>query len=88
MHYLLENIERYLMSCRELTAFCSHNGWIDKSTLYYEIIEQDDHQLIAFVQFDEILAEDSGSVTGQVSCQGHLRLKLDRYGQVIQAELL
>ena len=88
MHYLMQNIERYLMSCRELTAFCSHNGWIDKDSLRYEIIEQDDHQVIAFVQFEEILMEGSGSVTGQVPCQGRLRLTLDRYGQVIRAELL
>ncbi len=88
MHDLVQNIERYLMSCRELTAFCAHKGWIDKSTLYCEILEQNDHQVIAFVQFDEIVAEGTGSITGQVTCQGHLRLTLDRYGQVIQAELL
>lgn len=88
MHDLMQNIERYLMACRELTAFGSHNGWIDKSSLHYEIIEQDDHQVIAFVQFNEILSKGPGAVTAQVPCQGHLRLTLDRYGQVIQAELL
>ncbi|VAW72735.1 hypothetical protein MNBD_GAMMA15-1888 [hydrothermal vent metagenome] len=88
MHHLMENIERYLMSCRELTAFCSQNGWIDTKSLYYEIIEQNDHHVIAMVQFEEILLEGSGSVAGRVPCQGRLRLTLDHYGGVSNAELL
>jgi hypothetical protein len=88
MHRLMENIERYLMSCRELTAFCSQNGWIDNKSLYYEIIEQNDQHVIALVQFEEILMEGSGSLAGRVPCQGRLRLTLDRYGEVCSAELL
>lgn len=88
MHYLMKNIERYLMSCRELTAFCTQNGWIDNKSLNYEIIEQNDQHVIAFVQFDEILMEGSGYTAGRVPCQGRLRLTLDRYGQVIEAELI
>jgi hypothetical protein len=88
MHYLMEHIERYLMACRELTAFCSQNGWIDNKTLDYEIIEQDDHHVLAFVQFEEILSEGSGRHTGRIPHQGRLRLTLDRYGQVQHAELL
>jgi hypothetical protein len=84
----MQNIERYLLSCRELKAFCSQNGWIDNNTLYYEIIEQNDHHLIAFVQFEEILMEGSGCVAGRLPCQGRLRLTLDRYGDVCNAELL
>jgi len=88
MHQLMENIERYLMSCRELTAFCSQNGWIDNKSLYYEIIEQNDHHIIALVQFEEILMEDSDRIAGRVPCQGRLRLTLNRYGEVSNAELL
>jgi hypothetical protein len=88
MHYLMEHIERYLMACRELTAFCSHNGWIDNKTLDYEILEQNDHYVLAFVQFEEILMEGSGRIAGRIPCQGRLRLRLDRYGQVEHAELL
>ena len=88
MHYLMQNIERYLMSCRELKAICSQNGWIDTSSLNYEIIEQNDHCVIAFVQFEEILMEGSGRVAGRITCQGRLRLTLDHYGQVSHAELL
>jgi len=88
MHYLMQDIERYLMSCRELTAFCSQNGWIDPESLYYEIIEQSDQQVIALVQFEEVLTRDVGSAAGRVPCQGRLRLTLDRFGQVCNAELL
>lgn len=84
----MQNIERYLLSCRELTAFCSQNGWIDNQTMNYEIIEQNDHHVIAFVQFEEILMEGSGCIAGRITCQGRLRLTLDRYGQVSHAELL
>ncbi|HED52527.1 MAG TPA: hypothetical protein ENI83_03120, partial [Gammaproteobacteria bacterium] len=66
MPHLMENIERYLMSCRELTAFCSQNGWIDSKSLYYEIIEQNGDHVIALVQFEEILMEGSGCLAGRV----------------------
>ncbi len=88
MHYLMQYIERYLMSCRELTAFCSQNGWIDPDSLYYEIIEQSDQHVIALVQFEEVLTQGAGAAAARVACQGHLRLTLDRYGQVSHAELL
>ena len=88
MHYLMQNIERYLMSCRELTAICSQNGWIDSQSLSYEIIQQDDHEVIAFVQFEEIISRGSDCEECRVPCQGRLRLLLDRYGQVYQAQLV
>ena len=88
MHYLMQHIEQYLMSCRELKAFCSQNGWIDNNTLCYEILEENDHHIIAFVQFEEIIMESSGGITGRIPCQGKLCLTLDHYGQVSQAELL
>ncbi|MGD2074784.1 MAG: hypothetical protein PVI91_10170 [Gammaproteobacteria bacterium] len=84
----MQDIARYLMSCRELEAFCSHNGWIDNRSLYYEILEQSDRHIIALVQFDEILVQGTGSVAARLPCQGRLRLTLDRYGQVSHAELL
>jgi len=88
MHYLMQDIERYLLSCRELTAFRSQNGWIDKNSLSYEIIEQNDRHVIAFVQFEEILMGGSGCIAGRIPCQGRLCLTLDRYGRVSHATLL
>lgn len=88
MHYLMHNIERYLLSCRELTAFCSHNGWIDTDSLCYDIIEQNDRHVIAFVQFEEVIVETAHHAGRRITCQGRLRLRLDHYGQVEYAELL
>jgi hypothetical protein len=88
MQRMMQNIARYLMSCRELTAFCSQNGWIDDQTLDYEIIERNDQHVIAFVQFEEVIMEGVDGVERRISCQGRLRLTLDRYGQVERAELL
>ncbi len=76
------------MACRELTAFCAHNGWIDNKTLDYEILEKNDHHVLAFVQFEEILMEGGGRIAGRIPHQGCLRLTLDRYGQVEHAELV
>jgi hypothetical protein len=84
----MKHIEQYLLSCRELTAFRSQNGWIDKNSLSYEIIEQNDSHVIAFVQFEEILVEGPGCVASRIPCQGRLRLTLDRYGRVSHATLL
>jgi hypothetical protein len=88
MYHLMQHIERYLMSCRELAAFCEQNGWIDTRTLGYEIIEQNDHHVIALVQFEKVVARSSGHIVDRVPCQGRLRLTLDRYGSVSHAELL
>ena len=88
MHYLMQDIERYLMSCRELAAFCAQNGWIDNNSLRYEIIEQNDRCVIAFVQFEEILMEGSARVARRIPCEGRLCLTLDHYGQVSHAKLL
>ena len=81
-------VRSYLARCRELATFCTQNGWIDKNSLYYEIIEQNDHEVIALVQFNEILMQGTGNSAGRVPCQGRLRLLLDRYGDVRKAELL
>jgi hypothetical protein len=88
MYHLMQHIERYLMSCRELATFCEQSGWIDTQTLDYEIIEQNDRQVIALVQFEKVVAQSTGRIVERVPCQGRLRLTLDRYGQVSRAELL
>ena len=88
MHTLRQNIEHYLLSCRELTVFLSQSGWIDKNSLRYEIIEQNDRHVIAFVQFEEILMEGSACVAGRIPRQGRLCLTLDHYGRVSHAQLL
>lgn len=84
----MTHIERYLTTCRELSAFCAENGRIDNRTLDYEILEQDDHHVLAFVQFEEILMEGGDRIGGRITHQGRLRLSLDRYGEVVYAEFV
>lgn len=84
----MTHIERYLTTCRELSAFCAQNGRIDNSTLDFEILEQDDRHVLAFVQFEEILLEGSGRIAGRLVHEGRLRLALDRYGEVLYAEFV
>lgn len=88
MHYPMTHIERQLMACRALGDFCSQSGWIDNTTLDYEILEQDDHHVLAFVQFEEILLEGSGRIAGRIPHQACVQLTLDRYGEVEHVELV
>lgn len=84
----MTHIERYLIACSELGAVCAENGRIDADSLDYEILEQNDHHVLALVQFEEIIVESSGRIGGRIAHQGRLRLILDRYGQVERAELV
>jgi hypothetical protein len=84
----MTHLEHYLINCSELSAVCAENGCIDSQSLDYEILEQNDHHVLAFVQFEEVLMEDTGRVVGRIAHQGRLRLTLDRYGQVERAELV
>jgi hypothetical protein len=84
----MSTIETYLKSCRELSRFCSRNGWIDNETLHYAITWVSDDEILVDVEFDELLMEGGGSLAGKVSCYGQLRMILDKYGQVIRCEIL
>ncbi|HDO34263.1 MAG TPA: hypothetical protein ENH08_03985 [Chromatiales bacterium] len=71
----------YLATCRELSRFCSQNGWID-------VLERDGASLVAAVNFDEVLMEGSGCIAGRVSCYGRIRVTLDEQGDVRRMDLL
>ena len=81
-------IEHYLKSCRELTCFCSRNGWIDNDSLRYTIIVETTNEIFVEVEFDELLMEGPGSSSRRVPCCGQLHLHLDRYGRIMRAEVL
>ena len=81
-------IEHYLKSCRELTRFCSRNGWIDNDSLRYTVIVETTNEIFVEVEFDELLMEGPGSSSRRVSCCGQLHLHLDRYGRIMRAEVL
>ena len=81
-------IESYLKSCRELSRFCSRNGWIDNDSLRFTIVMEIGNELIVDVEFDELLLADQGGLAGRISCRGQIRLLTDRFGHVIRAEVL
>ena len=84
----MSTVEKYLKNCRELTRFCSRNGWIDHNSLRFTVIVESSEELIVDVEFDELLMEGSGCQYGRVTCCGQVHLYLDRLGRVVRAEAL
>ena len=84
----MSSVEKYLRNCRELTRFCSRNGWIDNHSLRFTIIVESNEELIVDVEFDELLMEGSGHRCDRISCFGQVHLYLDRLGRVIRAEAI
>jgi hypothetical protein len=80
--YHPDPIKDYLQHCREITAFCTQNGWIDNDSVKYEVLGSDENAAIISVEFLEILMEGSGCVADKVSCHGRLRLIFDNEGCV------
>ncbi len=81
-------IETYLKSCRELSRFCSQNGWIDNQSLHYTVIIETANEVFVEVEFDELLMAGSGQLSGRITCCGQLHLYLDNAGRVIRAEVM
>ena len=82
----MSTVEKYLKNCRELTRFCSRNGWIDSQSLRFSVIVETNEELIVDVEFDELLMESPGSQCERIPCYGQVHLYLDRFGQVVRAE--
>jgi hypothetical protein len=81
-------IGSYLKSCRELSRFCSRDGWVDSDSLRFTIIMEIGNEIIVDIEFDELLMAGSGSLASRITCRGQLHLFTDRYGHVIRAEVL
>jgi len=81
----MSTVEKYLTNCRELTRFCSRNGWIDNSSLRFTVIVASSEELIVDIEFDELLQEGPGSQGVRISCFGQVHLQLDRFGRVVRA---
>gem|GEM_PF-526109 len=81
-------LEDYLAGCREITAFCTQNGWIDGETLRVDVLERSGPSLLAAVTFEEVLMEGSGCVAGRVGCYGRVRVTVDENGDVQRLEPL
>jgi len=84
----MSTVEKYLKNCRELTRFCSRNGWIDQQSLRFTVIVESSEELIVDVEFDELLMENPGCQSERIPCFGQVHLYLDRLGRVIRAEAI
>lgn len=77
----------FLKNCKELTAFCSQNGWIIDESIHYEILEQHPDGLLIYATFLESIMEGSGCQCNQKSCYGRLQLKSNDTGEIIAATI-
>ena len=84
----MSKIEHYLKSCPELARFCSSSGWIDNDSLRYTVIMENSHEIVIGIEFEELLMEGSGRLTGRIPCSGQLHLFLDHLGRVVRTEVL
>jgi hypothetical protein len=81
-----EAIAHALQNCRELSAFCSQNGWIINESIDYEIIERHPDSLLIYVTFLESIMEGSGCQCDQRPCYGRLRLSLNQRAEITGVE--
>ncbi len=84
----LINIEKYLHTCPELSAFCTQNGWIDNETLQFDVLEQNDRSLVASVTFEEVIVKAAGCVGTRMPCYGRVRIRLAENSDVVSLEVL
>lgn len=80
-------IIQVLETCRELSAFCSQNGWIINESIHYEVLERHAERLLIYVTFLESIMEGSGCQCDQKPCYGRLSLTIDDKGHVIGVEI-
>lgn len=76
----IPGLNDYLKNCREITQFCSQNGWINNASLEIDIIEHSKNEALIAVYFDEIIMEGAGCVAGTIPCYGRIRVKLNSEG--------
>ncbi|HSG10610.1 MAG TPA: hypothetical protein VLB10_02565 [Gammaproteobacteria bacterium] len=84
----MSSLETFLVSCRELSRFCSQNGLIDNQSLRYNIILETGNELFVEVEFDELLLECANRDGERIPCRGQLHLYLDNNGQVTRTEVV
>lgn len=80
-------IMAYLQTCRELTAFCSQNGWIIDESIEYGVLQREEDSILIYVTFLESIMEGAGCQCDQKPCYGRMSLTLNHNGKVIAAEL-
>ncbi len=80
-------IRDYLRRCRELSRFCSQDGWIDNDSVVYRVIERHEDSVLVAVEFTEVIMEGDDTIAGRVPCFGQLKLAYDAAGKM-RAEVI
>ncbi|MDT8406574.1 MAG: hypothetical protein RQ715_04930 [Methylococcales bacterium] len=78
----------FLQTTPKLAALCSQNGWIDNTSIHYEILQHQAGQCWIYVTFLESIMEGGGCQVDLKPCYGRLRLTLNEAGEVIDAQPL
>jgi hypothetical protein len=77
------NIRDALYRCRELTAFCSQDGWIDQDSIVFAVEGRTATEVIVSVSFEQVVTEAAGSTSTRVTCFGRLCLSVDEDDEVL-----
>lgn len=82
-----DSIMDYLQNVKELSIFCSQNGWIINESINYEVLQRDEKRVLIYTTFLESIMEGSGCQCDQKSCYGRLLLTLDDNGAVVSSSV-
>ena len=84
-----QNIDRYLQSSDDLSAFCTQNGFVDPQTLHFDVLSHHEGWVIVAVEFMEVVEADSREHLSNRPCFGRLELRLDTQTErVVEAYVL
>ncbi|MBT3197312.1 MAG: hypothetical protein HN842_11655 [Gammaproteobacteria bacterium] len=79
-------VAAYLKSCRELSQMTEYNGWIDNSTLQYQIVDEDSEGVTVELSFEEIFT--SACCEERAERWGRVRLGFNGVGGIESFRLL
>lgn len=79
-------VAAFLARCRELSVFCSQNGWIDDQSIDFEVQRRNGDEALVAVKFTEVIMKGAGCEARRMPCFARLRLRFDERGGVVAAE--
>ncbi len=80
-------IRHYLVRCRELSALCEQNGWIENDSLQIEVEHSADAEARVAVHFTEEIMEGAGCVADRRERFGKLILAFAPDGEVASCRI-
>lgn len=80
-------IRDYLVRCRELSALCEQNGWIENDSLQIEVKHSADAEARVAVHFTEVVMEGAGCVADRRERFGRLILAFTPDGEIASCKI-